>query len=454
MKSVKLGLVAVLSCCSYLGATPLDEVIKNVDVSGILRYRYYAARTHGNYKVWGGGYDYDVNQGHQWRADIGFKASIDDNFKAVMGFGWSAWDAGYGQDSSVNTSKAYAVNQLYLSYNTADTEIRLGRQVVDSIWSFGTYLTDFYAGLIGTGAKIINNSIDGLTLSAFAFDSLALSRTGLVEIPSNAAGLPAGGGRYFEDNGEIQADVGSWLNRNFYGASAVGNFKLDSGEIRPQLWLGYIPYRAILYAGVLEYNTQIFDTVDYTISGTYLGNAVNDIPKKQGFKNGNFFQLEGSAKISKWNFTVGGIHYGNKNKKTFTVIADQGSLSEPGIAILYTNGARLSGDLGENTFGYIRGGYSFTEKLSVWTQLVYGATRVGKNAGDFWAYSYNSDKKTATAFKLTGQSGRKFEAMGGLSYKYSPKLSFSTWITHLNVDRKGDNDGSIYVGRFQIFYSF
>lgn len=453
MKGVKLSLVAVLSCCSFLSATPLDEATKDVEVFGVLRYRYYLVRSHGNYPVWGGGYTSGDNQYHAWRGDLGFRIPIADNFKFSIGSTWGSANRSYG-GSSDDTSGTYNINQLYLSYTAGNTELRFGRQVVDSIWSFGTYLSDFYAGLVGTGVKVIDNSIDGLTLSAFAFDSLGLSRTGLTTIPSDVQGLPAGKGSYFQDISDIQADVGTWLYHNFYGASAVGNFKLDSGEINPQLWLGYIADRAVLYAGVLEYKTQLFDTVDYTLTGTYLGNVVNNVPKEQGFKNGNFFQLQGSAKISKWSFTLGGMHYGDKNKKTFTIIEDQGSLDGPGWNILYLNGGRLSGDLGENTFGYVGAGYSFTEKLRLSTQLTYGVTRVGNNPVDFVAYRYNSDTNTATPVKLTGQSGRKFEVGASLYYAYTPKLSFSAFISHLNVDRKGDNDGSGHVGRFQMFYHF
>nr|ELR8893089.1 major outer membrane protein [Campylobacter coli] len=42
MKLVKLSLVAALaaSAFSVANATPLEEAIKDIDVSGVLRYRY------------------------------------------------------------------------------------------------------------------------------------------------------------------------------------------------------------------------------------------------------------------------------------------------------------------------------------------------------------------------------------------------------------------------------
>ena len=453
MKNVKLSLcaLAVLSCFQTLSASPLDEAIKDIDVSGVLRYRYHfvngdATQTK-QYQNWGGSRIRKSNQRHGYRAEIGFRGAISDDFKLSTHLGYSgASDGGYGQNSVSNTTKSLAVRQIYLTYTNEDlaTEILLGRQFINTIWASSSSFKegagkDIYGGLIGQGVKVINNSIEGLTLSLFAFDSFAWDRTGLTSF---------GDGTFGDLGSDIQANVGSWIARkNLYGASALGSYEFTEGKLNSQFWLGLIPNRAVLYALDLSYKTTLFDDVDYTITGTYLGNSVSDIPKKQGFKNGNYVQLNGSLKVDAWDFKGGILHYGDKHKKTFTTIEDVGGVNTPGVDIMYTNGSRINGDLGKNTFAYLGAGYTFFQKLRLGAKVAYGGTRVGKHE-PFYAY-----QTKGTPIELVGQAGKKSEFTAEARYTYSAKLAFSTYFTQININRKSV-DGHKNIARFQVFYKF
>uniref|UniRef100_UPI0024BEABDF major outer membrane protein n=1 Tax=Campylobacter jejuni TaxID=197 RepID=UPI0024BEABDF len=70
-----------------------------------------------------------------------------------------------------NAEKGLFVRQLYLTYTNEDvaTSVIAGKQQLNLIW------TD---GLVGTGVKVVNNSIDGLTLAAFAVDSFMAAEQG------------------------------------------------------------------------------------------------------------------------------------------------------------------------------------------------------------------------------------------------------------------------------------
>lgn len=202
-----------------------------------------------------------------------------------------------------------------------------------------------------------------------------------------------------------------------------------------------------MYAAAATYNTKIFNDMDYQIKGTYLGNNVGNIPKKQNFKNGNFFSLDGGLKVNSWDFGAGVLHYGHKDKKSFTIIEDVGEVDIPGIDVMYTNGSRLSGDLGENTFGYITAGYTFFKKLRAGGSVVYGGTKVGKHE------PFTANLKDGTPITLVGQAGKKTELTGKIGYQYSPKLAFLIYHTYIKIDRKFV-DGSKNMSRFQMLYKF
>ncbi|EAL3556070.1 major outer membrane protein, partial [Campylobacter jejuni] len=175
MKLVKLSLVAALAAGAFsaANATPLEEAIKDVDVSGVLRYRYDTGNFDKNFVN-----NSNLNnnkQDHKYRAQVNFSAAIADNFKAFIQFDYNAVDGGTGVDNVTNAEKGLFVRQLYLTYTNEDvaTSVIAGKQQLNLIWT-----DNAIDGLVGTGIKVVNNSIDGLTLAAFAVDSFMAKEQG------------------------------------------------------------------------------------------------------------------------------------------------------------------------------------------------------------------------------------------------------------------------------------
>ncbi|HHP0357166.1 TPA: major outer membrane protein, partial [Campylobacter lari subsp. concheus] len=89
MKLVKLSLVAALAAGAFsaANAVSLEEAIKDVDVSGMMRYRFQSDRMDvGNNAEPGkseiqNGYNSSKNNEHKFKAQLNFKAALDDNFK-------------------------------------------------------------------------------------------------------------------------------------------------------------------------------------------------------------------------------------------------------------------------------------------------------------------------------------------------------------------------------------
>ncbi|ELU0628592.1 major outer membrane protein, partial [Campylobacter coli] len=404
MKLVKLSLVAALAAGAFsvANATPLEEAIKDIDVSGVLRYRYETSNEWSdiNGVAQNQGSGISGKQDHKYRAQLNFSGAIADNFKAFVQLDYNAKDGGYGKNNG-STTRSYAadnsstlnVRQLYLTYTNENvaTSVILGKQQLNTIWT-----DNAIDGLVGTGVKVVNNSIDGLTLAAFAVDS------------------------YNSD--EQGGELGTVLNfsENLYGAAAIGSYEVFNGQLNPQLWLAYMTDNAFFYAVDAAYNTTIFDGVNWTLEGAYLGNSLDNERKDLGNGNGNFFALNGSIEVNGWDATLGGLYYGKKDKATVTVIEDQGNLGSllAGEEIFYTKGSKLNGDsdTGRNIFGYVKAGYTFNETVRVGADFVYGGTKTENRSG-----------------------GDKLEAVARVDYKYSPKLNFSAFYSYVNVDKDTDS---------------
>ncbi|HEF6525199.1 TPA: group 1 major outer membrane porin protein PorA [Campylobacter jejuni] len=416
MKLVKLSLVAALAAGAFsaANATPLEEAIKDVDVSGVLRYRYDTGNFDKNFVN-----NSNLNnskQDHKYRAQVNFSAAIADNFKAFVQFDYNAADGGYGANGIKNDQKGLFVRQLYLTYTNEDvaTSVIAGKQQLNIIWT-----DNGVDGLVGTGIKVVNNSIDGLTLAAFAVDSFMAAEQGSDLV--GAQGNP------------FQADSFG----NLYGAAAVGSYDLAGGQFNPQLWLAYWDQVAFFYALDASYSTTIFDGINWTLEGAYLGNSL-DSELDKTYANGNLFALKGSIEVNGWDASLGGLYYGDKEKASTVVIEDQGNIGSllAGEEIFYTTGSRLNGDTGRNIFGYVTGGYTFNETVRVGADFVYGGT------------------KTEATNHLGG--GKKLEAVARVDYKYSPKLNFSAFYSYVNLDQgKNTNESADHsTVRLQALYKF
>ncbi|EJF8766356.1 group 1 major outer membrane porin protein PorA [Campylobacter jejuni] len=424
MKLVKLSLVAALAAGAFsaANATPLEEAIKDIDVSGVLRYRYDTGNFDKNFLN-----NSNLNnskQVHKYRAQVNFSAAIADNFKAFIQFDYNAVDGGTGVDNTTNAEKGLFVHQLYLTYTNEDvaTSVIAGKQQLNTIWT-----DNGVDGLVGTGIKVVNNSIDGLTLAAFAVDSFMAKEQGVDLLGYSNISTTLNQAPFKVDS------LG-----NLYGAAAVGSYDLAGGQFNPQLWLAYWDQVAFFYAVDAAYSTTIFDGINWTLEGAYLGNSLDSELDDKRHANGNLFALKGSIEVNGWDASLGGLYYGDKEKASTVVIEDQGNLGSllAGEEIFYTTGSRLNGDTGRNIFGYVTGGYTFNETVRVGADFVYGGT------------------KTEAANHLGG--GKKLEAVARVDYKYSPKLNFSAFYSYVNLDQGANTNESAdhSTVRLQALYKF
>ena len=429
MKLTKISLAALVALgafSSVASATPLEEAIKNVDLSGMARYRYTNNKRTGEYsKVKA---DSGSKAGHNFKMVTNFKAAIDDNFFGVIGLRYNATDnsgdntqadqgsAGKGTDKT-DTTTGFGVHQFYLGYKIGGTTITAGKQEI------GSYFT---GDAIGTGVKVVNQDIEGLTLTALAFDALEGNK-----IESNGDLYDAIGKD--KDKGINKYDVG-----NLYAAGIAGSYS----PIDFQLWYASLTNLADLLAADVTANFAINDDISLGGRINYVNSTVDvsakshlskSIAESNGVANyndGNFYAGELTASLFGLDARLGymGWKVQDKGVTSFS-FEDQGSLIDVGELTLDHTWAD-----GKANLIYATAGYTF-DKFTVGADYIKGhikhAAAVGKNGKE-----------------------KVEEITPRFAYQYSKKLEFSSYYafkTSKFADQEKKKEDQF---RFEAKYSF
>ena len=429
MKLTKISLAALVALgafSSVASATPLEEAIKNVDLSGFARYRYTNNKKTGEYsntKTESGSL-----AGHNFKMVTNFKAAIDDNFFGVIGLRYNATDnsgdntqddqgsKGIGTDKT-DTTTGFGVHQFYLGYKIGGTTITAGKQEI------GSYFTD---DAVATGLKVVNQDIEGLTLAAAAFDAIEdnedESNGTLYEITKGVRSLKA-------------YDVG-----NLYAAAVIGSYD----PINFQLWYGSLTNLADLLAADVSANFAISDDVSLGGRINYV-NSNADIDAKSfaplsksidasngvaNYNDGNFYAGELTASLFGFDLRAGymGWKVDNKGVTSFA-LEDKGSLIDVGELTLDPTWVD-----GKANLIYATAGYTF-DKFTVGADYIKGhikhAAAVGKNGKE-----------------------KVEEITPRFAYQYSKKLEFSSYYAFKTSKFADQDKKKEDQFRFEAKYSF
>ena len=410
MKLTKISLatlVALGAFSSVASATPLEEAIKNVDLSGFARYRYththeYKKQQKDVYKKNGSA---DGN-GHNFKMITNFKAAIDDNFFGVVGLRYNATDgsgdnAGVGTDKT-DTTTGFGVHQFYLGYKIGGTTITAGKQEI------GSYFTD---DAIGTGVRVVNQDIEGLTLTALAFDAIEGDDT-------------ESDGKLYEKTGYL----GSYDVGNLYAAGIAGSYS----PIDFQLWYGTLTNLADVLAADVSAKFDITDNFGLGARLNYANSTADKEAKNiLGYNDGNFYAGELSTSLFGLDLAAGYIGWKAQDKgvSAFT-FEDQGGLITAGEDVFDWTYAE-----GKGNFFYATSAYTF-DKFTVGLDYVKGTQKTSNGVG-------NPDKKDKVE-----------EFVPRFAYQYNKKLTFSSFYSFQTHKLPDDVKKKEDKFRFEAKYSF
>ena len=399
MKLTKISLAALVALgafSSVASATPLEEAIKNVDLSGFARYRY----ENENKKDADGSHASAAK--HNFKLITNFKAAIDDNFFGVIGFRYNKSDDsgsrnGATDATNTNTSGNFDIHQFYLGYTYGGTTVTAGKQII------GSFFTD---DIIGTGLKVVNTDVQGLTITAFGFDALEQSS---------------------ENDGELSTNFSTYNAGNLYGLGLAGTYN----PIGFQLWYNSLEKVVDLIAAEVSANVDVNSDVNIGFKGQFVDGDADGKAKRAfaDYNDAKLYAAELSGEFFNARLAAGYIGYKVDNKGIGSVsIEDQGSLIDVGEqrtdrVLDYT---LLKG---KGNFWFARAGYTF-DKFDFDVDYIDGKVKYANSAEDL----------------------KYKEIMPQVAYNYSKKLKFSTFYSYAKYKDDETNKSSKY--RFEAKYSF
>ena len=409
MKLTKVSLAALVALgafSSVASATPLEEAIKNVDLSGFARYRYtndFIKNSNQNSTVKNSG------AGHAFRMQTAFKAAIDDNFFGVLNLRYDLTDDS-GDKNAAGTDKTYTtgtfgVYEMYLGYKAGNTTITAGKQLL------GTFFDD--KDVAGTGLKVINTDVPGLTLAAAAFDAVQSDGTEL-------------------DGPLLKTLTGSISDApgNIYYLGAAGSYDPVSFKAA----IANVQEVATLYGADAGVSFNVTDDVNLNLKGQFVH---NDSDHKD-VADANFRVFQAGTKLFAAKLNAGYLDFDAKNKDnnkiSFATLDANGELINPAKILngVMSGGRQYYNNIkGNNDYWFVKAGYDID--------------KFGFGAG------YVQGK--GTSYALQELRAKRSEWSLDASYKYSKKLTFLSWY----AAAKDKKDGASFKQdriRFEAKYSF
>ncbi|ERJ32433.1 porin [Campylobacter concisus] len=414
MKLTKVSLAALVALgafSSVASATPLEEAIKNVDLSGFARYRYTNDDTKNSTTI----PTKKHSAGHVFRMQTAFKAAIDDNFFGVLNLRYEAkdnsGDATAGTDKT-NTTGSFGVYEMYLGYKVGNTTVTAGKQLLGTFYDA--------KDLAGTGIKVVNTDVPGLTLAAAAFDA--------IESESMDTSGPL-------VSTLVDSSLFSDSSANIYYLTALGSYDPLSFKIA----IANVSEVAALYGADAGLNFNVNDDVSINGKAQYVHNESDN----KNVADANFWAVQAGLKAYGAKFNAGYLDFDaknkdsdakNKGKASFVTLDGNGDLINPAKIL---NGAMAGSQQfynhikGDNDYWFINGGYSIDK-------FGFGA---GYTQGKGYSWGLSKERAKRSEWSLDA------------SYKYSKKLTFLTWYAAAKDKKDGESFKQDRI-RFEAKYSF
>ncbi|WP_149720325.1 major outer membrane protein [Campylobacter concisus] len=426
MKLTKVSLAALVALgafSSVASATPLEEAIKNVDLSGFARYRY----TNDNRKSTPDAKNKtnDVAN-HAFRMITSFKSAIDDNFFGVLTLRYaptaadgSGDNAGVGTDKT-DTTSSFSVYEMYLGYKVANTTITAGKQLIKTFYDDGE--------LAGTGLKVVSTDVPGLTLTAAAYDALASDQDNDGPLVKNIVD-----GKEKINGTDVSTNNFGDAPGNLYYLGAAGSYNPVSFKVA----IANLQEIATLYGTEAGVSFDVTDDINLNLKGQFVH---NDSDHKK-VADANFWAIQAGTKLFGAKLNAGYLDFDAKNKDnnkySFVSIESNGQLINPTKILNGVMGAATSGQQyynnikGNNDYWFVNAGYDIDK---------FGFD-AGYTQGKGYSYALNKER------------AKRSEWYTGANYKYSKKLTFLSWYAAAKDKKDGENYKQNRI-RFEAKYSF
>ena len=395
LKKLSLAALIAMGSMSVASATPLTEAIKGVDLSGMLRIRYYNDNPGDNANTW-----------NRWRTNgiFVFKIPVDEHIKFVYRASVqtdfksddNTADGVNGTLALNDVDTGHMNNLLFMAYSNNGLNAIIGKIPVKTPITSADPVTPGH----GAGAIVTYNVGNGLTVAAGYVDAIRHAKAT----------------DYHKYGGNTEAN-------SIYTAAAI----YSNDMVDAQLWYFHIN-KAIDSEFVVSANVKALKDYGVSIKADY---ATSNMADKKDFNIDGVKNVDLSDK-KYYDITVkydqdaihGLVGYANASDDTGVVTtADDSPL---GNVLPVQQRYNIANDIDTDAW-YAMLGYDVTSALNV--SVRYASVDDGKdNANDSDEYVVQAD------------------------YKYNKKLSFQAYYSVLDYD-KGDTKDNDQI-RLQALYKF
>lgn len=429
MKLAKLSLAAIVAAgamTTFASAAPLEEAIKGVEVSGMVRYRWAT----NNKSKYGASTPYAASSDYfRWSIPVTFVMPVAENLTA--GFG-------YNFDNKVNgktdVAKAGEPNspKFWFKYATPDYSLRVGRFEISSPWT-----ESGYAGTRGQGFLGTLNMVENWTFAAAYFASINGIDNGVWNIPfALGKGSDDAKAWYTKMNSDTGEDFTNINGSNdLYAFAAIGSV----GPVNLQAW--YSKMQQV-------FKSAVFVQADVAYEGFSLKAQANqlklDDTTKKFVEAGVFSKDKGTFWGTEAGFAMNGFSIGagftqnDKKMPIYSLDDDNDGMIKAGWQMYYhTTNAFAARNI------FVKAGYAFDQ------------------------YRVNVGFVDASAYQQADKQGDKVKAREtyiDAGYKYSKNFDLSVHYSMFDSrqsDAVGFTNGlSGYYDKdnnefkFQALYSF
>lgn len=392
-KFAKMSLVAAVAVAGLsttASAKPLEEAIKNVDVSGSVVYRY-------------NDYNNDETKAssttNYYKVGLTAKAKVNDDVTAVTRFiVGSKADGGFaGLDTSSNadTNVDVTLNNVYFQYTgIANTTVKVGKQPLTTPWTIA--IDPAGNEQTGTGILALSN-VGPVTLAAGYFNQTNLGESGALNDPFSASDFTGTdaekAAKAIIANSAYGEDIGS---RNIAVVAAMANV----GPVALDAWYLDMTDAFDSYTVGATANFDV-DTIKLTVGARHTALDFDDLSTdnsltqfnlaaKMGIFNGSFtyamtddegglVALDGSAKTAVEGWSVGAN--GKADADYYRVVLGAQVMPKLHVSANFTNIDYKSGanDMEEEEL-YAQVVYKMSKNFS--TYVRYGTYTKDENSTD------------------------------------------------------------------------
>ncbi|MBE0496985.1 MAG: porin [Campylobacterales bacterium] len=415
MKLAKLSLAAIVAVgamTTFASAAPLEEAIKGVEISGMVRYRFESLSNGDKYKD-------NSRERHRFSVPVSFTIPVADGLKAGVSVraeqneGRRGYNATGGIVTDPDGNDKIAMTKAWFMYTQPTFSLKAGKFEIATPWT-----DPGYAGDRGTGALALFTGVEGWTFAAAAFAQTNIGAE------SDTYRVTANSGDIIEF--KLANDDGM-AKENLYAAAAIGSV----GPVDLQVW-------ATRMSNVID--NSFFLQASTKFEGFSIKAQANrlklDSDVKATDRSGTFYGAE--AGFATAGFKVGaGYTKNDKKQPIYELSADSSAMIKAGKQIYY----QTSNKLDAKTM-FFTAGYSF-DKYRV------GAGYVRSKANDGTVAL--TSKETAKETYL--EAGYKYSKNFDL-YAYYSMMDNKKWAGHTSGVQNPDFAKKSNQIRFQALYSF